>query len=344
MMRRERFNRFVVTAFVIGVLLTIPSCDEEDEKDPFNVSYEIHQLEFFWVNREEPFSPWGSVTLGYEHASTPLYFNLAVGKRWVVRNVPVPPSTERAYYTFGFDLGVTKGTEVTAVEYAYELTSDVLTTMPGDFERAPVTERLVVVSPGFLEGTPILRDPPDAEFGDAVVDSAFHTGEFPNTGAGDKECVPVAVSNSLKFLNAKYELGLTEDEMRIPTMKKATGWDPRGCGYEWYKTKDQYMRDNGYGVTTRKVTDFDQIIKEIKAGQDVELCGDWHCAAVTGIAKLANGKYVIYVAHDTAQGERGGEIYEKIMYDPETEKFEGSPGFFDGSGFSYFVVECPEKK
>ncbi len=342
-MKRGRLNRFVATAFFIAVLLAIPSCEEET-KNPYNVSYEFHQLEFFWVNREEPNTPWGSATLGYERAHTTLYLNLAVDKRWVVRNVPVPPSTERAHWTFGFDLGVAKGTDVTTLEYAYKLTSNVLTTMPGDFKRASVTDRLVVVAPGFQEGTPILQDPPDAEFGDSVADSAFHEGEFPNTGASLNECVPAAVSNSLKFLNAKYKLGLTEEEMSIPTMREATGWDPKGCGYEWYKTKDQYMQDRGYGVTTRQITDFDEIIKEIKAGQDVELCGDWHCAAVVGIARLANGKYVLYVAHDTAQDEKGGEITEKIIYDPETWKFEGSPGFFDGSGFSYFVVECPKER
>lgn len=344
-MLRKLLNRFVVTAFVFAVLLAIPSCEEEPEKNPFHAAFEFHQLDFFWVNREEPNTPWGSATLGYERARTILYLNLAVGKRWVVRNIPVPASTERAHFTFGFDLGVTKGTNVTTLEYAYELTSNVLTTMPGDFKRASVTDRSYVIAPGFQEGTPILQDPPDAEFGDSVADSAFHEGEFPNTGAGDKECVPAAVSNSLKFLNAKYKLRLTEEEMSIPTMKRATGFIPDwGCGYGWYETKDRYMKANGYGVTTRKITDFDQIIKEIKAGQDVELLGDWHCAAVVGIARLANGKYVIYVAHDTEQGEKGGEITEKIIYDPETGKFEGSPGFFDGSGFSYFVVECPKER
>ena len=343
-MYSERVKRCIFVGFVVAVLLAIPSCDGEGEKDPYNVSFEFHQLDFFWVNREEPNSPWGTATLGYENSSAILYFNLAADKRWVVRNVPVPPSTERAHWTFGFDLGVTKGTDVKQLEYAYELTPNVLTTMPGDFTRASVVDRLVVVSPGFQEGTPVLRDPPDAEFGDAVASSAFHEGEFPNAGAGDKECVPAAVSNSLKFLNAKYGLGLTDEEMSIATMKRATDWDPTGCGFEWYKTKDQYMQDRGYGVTTRKIENFDQIIEEIKAGQDVELCGDWHCAAVTGIARLTNGKYVIYVAHDTAQDEKGGEIYEKIIYDPDTKKFEGSPGFFDGSGFSYFVVECPKER
>jgi hypothetical protein len=343
-MKRESLNRFIATAFIIAVLLAIPSCDEESEKNPYNVTLLFEQLDFDLNGHKTKNSAWGSATLSYERARTTLYFNLAVGKRWVVRNVPVPPWEEHAHWAFGFDLGVTKGTDVTTLEYAYELTSNLLTTMPGDFQRAAVSDRSVVMAPGFEEGKPILRDPPAAEFGDSVADSAYHEGEFPNAGAGLNECVPAAVSNSLRFLNNKYELGLTKDQTSVRTMKGATGWDPRGCGFEWYKTKDKYMQDNGYGVTTRMITDFDDIIKEIKAGQDVELCGDWHCAAVVGIAKLANGKYVLYVAHDTVQDGRGGEISEKIIYDPKTKKFEGSPGFFDGSGFSYFVVECPEKR
>lgn len=344
-MKRDRLIRFAVTAFILAILLALPSCDEEAEENPYNVSLRFVQLDFDLNGQKTKNSAWGSAALGYENAPATLYFNLAVGKRWVVRNVPVPASTERANWAFGFDLGVTKGTNVTTLEYAYELSSNLLTTMPGNFQRSPVTDRPVVMAPGFLEGEPILQDPPDAESGDSVVDSASHEGEFPNSGVNLKECVPAAVTNSLKFLNEKYKLGLSEKEMSIATMKKATGWIPGyGCGFDWYETKDKFMQDNGYGVTTRKVTDFDKIIEEIKAGQDVELCGGWHCAAVVDIAKLANGKYVLFVAHDTAQGESGGEIYEKIIYDPKTKKFEGSPGFFDGSGFSYFVVECPEKR
>ncbi len=343
-MLMERINRSVVTAFILAVLLFMPSCDDETKKDLYNVSLRFAQLDFDLGGQETKNSAWGSAELGYENARTILYFNLAINKRWVVRNIPVPAWEKDARWTFGFDLGVNQGTDVTTLEYAYELTADVLTTMPADFKRASVTDRSVVMASGFVEGKPILQDPPDAELGDSVADSAFHAGEFPNTGASLNECVPAAVSNSLHFLNAKYKLGLTEEEMSIPTMREATGWDPRGCGFGWYKTKEKYMNDNGYGVTTRRITDFDQIIKEIKDGQDVELCGDWHCAAVTGIARLTDGKYVIYVAHDTAQSEKGGEIYEKITYDPDTKKFEGSPGFFDGSGFSYFVVECPEER
>ena len=342
-MLRKLLNRFVVTAFVFAVLLALPSCEEEIT-DPYNISLWFAQLDFDLDGHETNDSAWGTATLGYENAGTILYFNLAVGKRWVVRNIPVPASTRRANLTFGFDLGVTKGTDVTTLDYAYNLTSNLLTAMPGDFKRAKVNDRSYIMAPGFFEGTPLLQDPPNAEFGDSVADSAYHAGEFPNTGADLNECVPAAVSNSLHFLNAKYKLGLTEKKMSIPTMRRATGWDPTGCGCNWYQIKDRYMKANGYGVTTRKITNFDQIIKEIKAGQDVELCGDWHCAAVVGIARLANGKYVIYVAHDTAQDEDGGEITEKIIYDPETGKFEGSPGFFDGSGFSYFVVECPKER
>lgn len=343
-MERKRFNRFVVAALISAVLLAIPSCDEESPANPYNAALRFAQLDFNLDGQETKNSAWGSAALGYERAATTLYFNLAVGKRWVVRNVPVPATTERANWSFGFDLGVAAGTDVTTLEYACELTTDVLTTMPADFEQASVTDRSVVMAPGIAGGEPVLQDPPDAELGDTVTDSAFHEGEFPNTGAGLNECVPAAVSNSLKFLNAKYKLGLTDEEMSIATMKEATGWDPRGCALNWYETKEKYMKDNDYGVTTRKITDFDQILTEIKAGQDVELVGGWHCAAVVGIAKLANGKYVLFVGHDTAQGKDGGQIYEKIIYDPGSEKFEGSPGFFDGSGFSYFVVECPEKR
>ncbi len=83
------------------------------------------------------------------------------------------------------------------------------------------------------------------------------------------------------------------------------------------------------------------VIKEVDAGEDVELQGDWHTAAVVGITDLGGGKYALDVAHDTMQGVAGGTQTDSIVYDPATGKFKGSPGFFDGSSFQFAVGESP---
>ena len=101
------------------------------------------------------------------------------------------------------------------------------------------------------------------------------------------------------------------------------------------------MEKNKIPVTTRKITDLSKLAAEGAKGQDIEIQGDWHTAAVVGITDLGGGKYEIVVAHDTKQNETGGTKKDKITYDPATNNFTGSPGFFHNSSFRYAIVECP---
>lgn len=136
---------------------------------------------------------------------------------------------------------------------------------------------------------------------------------------------------------------------------KPDPWTKKGCWIDhdnnaaageknaWWEDKDAYMKAHNLPITTTKVTSMAEIYKEVCRCQDVELMGDWHAAAIVGITPLAGGKYSIDVAHDTKQGQAGGtEKPQSIKYDPATNKFSGSPGFFDGSTFRYGISECPE--
>ena len=102
------------------------------------------------------------------------------------------------------------------------------------------------------------------------------------------------------------------------------------------------MKAKGFPITTRKITDLSKLAAELDDDQDIELQGDWHTAAIVGLTELDNGCYAIDVSHDTKQGILGGTIVQTILYCPTIGEFIGSPGFFDGSGFNYAVVECPE--
>ena len=322
------------------------SCEDEEPSNPHNASFKFEQLNLDVNDQKTQNSAWGAVTMTFDGAADILYFNLAVGNRWVIRNIPAfsPQGLGAPHtYVYGFDLGVEDGTNVSRLSYAFDLGYSPSASMPAEYQKAPVADRDVVFASGFLEADAlVLQNPPAAEVGGSVVDSAYHPGIFPNAGAGKNECVPAAVSNSLRFLNDKYGLGLSEEQTKVATMKDATGWKRGGCSYEWYKAKDNYMKTRKYPITTRKVSaSCGQIINEIKEGRDVELCTKTHCAAVVGIAKLKNGKFALYVTHDTEQGETGGEMTEKIMYDPKAGKLEGSPGLFHGSSILYFVVEAP---
>lgn len=347
----------IAIVIVMTIFLGLLSCTDNDSEDvnPHNATLEFEQIDFDLDGNITTNSSWGSMVLTYDGALDILYFSLAVDSRWVIQNIPVLSHEGEGVtqsITLTFDLGVSADADVTELEYAFNLTTTVLDLMPSDFQAAPVGDRSVVFySGGEGEGTDAGEPPPKVEGGE-VEKSAKHEEEFPNQECGKKECVPVAVSNSLQFLNKKYDLGLGGEgkEIDIGTMKEATGWiEGGGCVPSWWKDKKRYMEGNNYPITTDMVTDFEQIIKEIERGQDVELnVVDLtrlraHCAAVVGIAKLKNGKYSIDIVHDTKQGEPGGTIKETVIYDPDTEKFKGGM-LVDGADLNNFVVECPKEE
>jgi hypothetical protein len=293
-------------------------------------------------------SPWGSVVLnlvqpGDFTGSGPL-FNLAVDNRWVIQNVPVlfdpQGGGEVISYSYYFDLGVPHGTDVAELEYAFDLTADVRATMPDDFRKASVADRSFVMSSGVRGEKLIIGNPPEVEKG-AMTEYWGHLGvDFPNQDCGPMECVPAAVSNSLNFLNDKYNLGMSKPRMDIISMKQATGWD-NGCAGDWPDNKKEWMEKYNYPITTRTETNLDKVIDEVKRGQDIEVRSTDHCAVLIAIGKMANGKYTLYVAHDTKQGEEGGLRIDKVIYDPTTGRYEGAPGFH-GRWPRPFVVECPK--
>src|SRR4030042_1884383 len=150
--------------------------------------------------------------------------------------------------------------------------------------------------------------------------------------------------------SALMNAGLTEDQMKISTMATvaATGWTSTGCPTAtWFNTKDKYMKDNKYGVTTRKITDLVDLITEIDSDQDIELVYTWtkdgkksaHCVSVVGIEKLKDGKYAVTIVDDLKQGVAGG--LSKRTYTIDQMGVMNCEGF-GLRNFEYAIVECPE--
>jgi hypothetical protein len=292
---------------------------------------------------------WGSLDFTYFGRPEMMYLNVTVNGSWQVQNIPVL-SREGDWVeqtlTYSFDLGTPRGTDVCDVTCGYDFTSYPLATMPPEDRTAFVDDRYIEIDSG-VDGYPIpALAPADALVGGkAVAPKKAGHKNFPNQECGKQECAPAAVSNSLQFLNNKHKLGMPPNKITIEEMKKATGFVAgRGCPVNLWELKKKYMQKNGYPITTRKITDLSKLAAEIKDGQDVELVGGWHMAAVVSITALDDGKYAIEVAHDTNQGNPGGTKTETITYDPKTKRFKGSPGFFNGSIFRYAVVECPKRK
>lgn len=346
----------VVTAICIMALTPTVSADEVN----------FSQIDFYLDGVPTLNSDWGYVEFTFTGQDPIMYFNLAVNGTWQVQNIPVLSGRGvgvEQNMTYYFDLGVESGTDVISLNYDYTFTSDILDTMPGGSTPASVGDDSVKLWAGFEGGSmPELTAAKPLVGGEVSSSKKYAHKNFPNQECGEKECAPAAVSNSLKFLNEKHKLGMTDDQINITAMKKAVGFET-GWGASldtWWQTKKEYMDDpkNNYPITTEKITNISELAAHINSGQDVEIQQSWlywnkteekrkrtgHTTCLIGIAKLENGNYSLDVSDDRKQNELGGT--DKPMtytYNPTTGNFtENSNGFV--SKFEYAVVEHPKEK
>ncbi len=321
-------------------------------------SLEFYQLDFNLDGTITLNSDWGVVDLTFTGSDTIVYFNLTVNGTWQVQDMPVlslEGSGVNQTQRFWFDLGNEVGTNVTDLYYVSRLTTAPLLSAPPyvDSIYAQVRDDSVVVYSNC--GCPFNRTPPPAKptVGGTVSDEKQHKLEgFETQECGRYDCVPAAISNSLKFLKKRHGLNINDDDITIDKMKEACGWvDGVGVppGTEWWDLKDEYMKKKKLPITTeRRVAkeNIDWVIQQIDIGQDVEMTVRWqsggfvdyHCVALVGIAKLDNGKYSITVAHDAKQKDR---VPQSGVWDPnaDDEFTDGFLSHWQQSGS--FVVECP---
>jgi hypothetical protein len=173
---------------------------------------------------------------------------------------------------------------------------------------------------------------------------------IPNQDVRNQECAPGAFSNSLMWLNSTQNAGIPAAKASVAGMDTATGY-VNGVGVpgtwltgktaavsSWVTTR--FIGQNNGNTFTTGTGDIDKAIAAMQDGEDIELWGDHHIAAVSGFVKLLNGDYVIFVTHDTMQGVAGGTVTEPVIYDPTTGLLTGgAPGFFGGAGVRGFVEE-----
>lgn len=336
---------------LITVLLLVACLD----RGAFATSLSFSQLDFNLEGAIINNSEWGAVDLTYTGDTGILYFNLNVNGTWQVQNVPVVsregPGLEQIE-NFNFDLGVARGTNVSSLNFGFTLTPAVQTSIPVGSTLSLVNNELVVSFRDVGEAAPALL-PAAPLVGGQAADPAKHAHKkFPNQECGLNECNPTAASNSLQFLKSQNGLTIADADITIAAIKAKLQAHPEGGVFRdhndtrasgnpnaWWEDKKAYVESKNFPITTKQITKLSDIAAEIDRGEDVELQGDWHAAAIVSITDLAGGKFSVDVAHDTAQGMAGGTKTQTIIFNPTTGKFEGSPGFFDGSGFQYAVSE-----
>lgn len=309
------------------------------------------QINFNLTGGYTPYSGWGDAHVSFYGSAYAQYLNLISNGYWTIQNLPVlSVEGEGVNQTqdFWFPLDAPSGTPVTTITYGIQLTNDTLTVPPTQNASAPVSGEDYVIYSGEAGGALNPTVPPAAPVvGGAVKDQAKHEN-FPNQEAGLGECVPTAISNSLKFLNKKFNLGIDENKLSIEKMKDATKWTKTGLAPSgWWNNKDTYMEANNLPITTKVIQsgDIGKILGEIKAGEDVEMGltdAIGHRVAVVGIADLGGGKYSVTIKHDKKQGPAGAQhdlATETGVWDSKTGTWSGDLGIY--TGIINFVVESP---
>jgi len=346
--------------FVIAILIILSSAivnaGNETSDVESNSTYNspqilgFYQLDFNFDGEQTTDSEWCVFDLVFEGSNNLQYLNFISDGIWSINNLPVisvEGDDVDQIQRFWFPLNVASGTPVTEITYGLELTDEILTSPPIE----SMTD--IVESDGYevynsgdsdlFPETPASGEPVE---GGVVADPVQHRHlNFPNQQAGPYECAPTAVSNSLKYLNNRFELGLSDSQTSIARMKTACGFVPgSGCPINtWWRTKDQYMRRNNYNITTTRlfVNKIGLIAGEIDKGQDVEMEIFGHTVSVVGIVDQGNGNYTITIKHDKNQSNpNGGCVTETGVYNTTTGNWTGALSSY--AGINYFVVECPD--
>jgi hypothetical protein len=283
-------------------------------------------------------SDWMAAALTFRGTRRVHYVNISVNGLWVVRNIPVLSTAgngvvQAQWYAFG---GANKLNNSATVSYGFSLMPLPAEVAPQETKSASVRSQRVVMCLGGGPGKPFQGGTMDG--GELAPKETKHVNEdFPNQEAGLMECGPVALSNSLQWLNKKHKLGMKDDDISTEHMKAVTGWTKKdGVKGDWVHKKAQATNSK---IDTYPDISVDKIGKAMDSGCDIELVADKHVAAVVGIAKLNTGKYSIDVAHDTEQGKAGGTKTETIIYAPGSGGIQGGT-FLDGTKVTNFVAEC----
>ena len=318
---------------------------------------EFHQLNFNLDGNITDYSDWGAVDLEFVGFENIMYLNLVIDTAWVIENMPVV--TTRGYgmlqrQRFWFDIG-NAGDMVTNLQYGLTLTPTIQGKPVANTIDTVTPDNIVIFTgldaPGTGGASPA---PAKKQVGGQAAGNIpkIHL-DFPNQESPHNFCVPAGVSNSLHWLNDKYNLGMKAEDISITRLGQSFGTTPGNGTLEnnIYPAKKEHCKRKKLPVTTRKFSGnrFADVLKEIKNGQDVELMVRWknqngkgHCVAVTGMTDLGNGKYGLVITHDKEQGIPGGTVDENVTYDKNKNEWGGALSHAEGGANDImFLVECP---
>jgi len=302
----------------------------------------FEQLNWRGSQTSTPNSEWGRVRLEFSGFANTQYFNLNVDDQWVVRNMSVGSlcgAGKANVLTATFDLGVPSGTDVTNLNYLYSFSPSPSASMPaGTLTGAAVAELDYQIggeddvdlgSPG---------KPAERPTGTATVTKSAKLPDidkFNNQEQEPNHCAPGAISNSLKYLQARKKLP-SDVPTGISDVAGVVGTTSTGTPADWpTKKKDYYYTPGHGGVTTTFINgitpaDINSLMDQISAGKDVELDLEGHVAVVAGVRVKSDGTVELDIFDDN-QAADGNDPMRTVIIDVN--------GCVDGMKVERFVIE-----
>jgi hypothetical protein len=271
---------------------------------------EFDQVDFFQDGAlSVPNSEWGEFKIAYSQSSSLQWINVVAdpgtaNARWIVQNEPLLPSGVTGTSTFSsqeyFDLGVARGTTVSALNIGYVITSTPATAAPTMFDATgsfTIGSSQNIINNGVPSGITTLGAPDNGNlnwnvnFAGLTVN--WHAG-MPNVVQETNWCGPGAAANSLYWLNQQDKLGLTqsitksEAELAANMMNNHTGnWDDKEVS-----GKQQFISDHklplevhyagGVKLPNNTPITWDWIQDQMAKGQDLEFMTNTHWVVVEG--------------------------------------------------------------
>ena len=313
----------------------------------------IEQLDWVGLSSSTPDSSWGRIALDYNRPAGIYYFNLSVdsgmgtvGAQWAVQNMSIEsPGGDDKIMTY-FDLGVPDGTDVSSVNYGYSITSVPVTSPP------PVSGTTSVPDVKFQIGTEDGQDlgtpkpaPKPADKTAIAASNDPNSGVIPdkdkfvNQAQKPNQCAPGAISNSLKYLQARGGVSSTLPTS-ISDVGSVIGTDADGTPASWYKKKKTHYKDHvnvrwvEAPLTVAKVQD---LVKELKDGQDIEMDLKGHVEVLAGIRLKKDGTVDLDLYDDNQTDDKSDPMHTSTLMT------DGTNQIVDGMVLERFVIECPKE-
>lgn len=303
----------------------------------YGTSLSFDQLNWFGISSSTPDSTWGRVNIDFTGFSSRQFFNLNVNGNWVVQNMGVDSlfgaEVEQTLTTM-FDLGVTDGTDVSSIDYVFSTSETPLSFMPdGPLTKATVANLdYQIGGEGDIDlGSPSTPDAPTGGNLAEVIKFAKlpEIDKFVNQVQKKNECAPGAISNSLKYFQAR---GLLSEDIKtdISDIREIVGTTAEGTPMNWPTIKGQHFKD----VLMTEViaaNDIHSLIDAVNAGKDVELDLQGHVAVIVGVRKYSDGRVELDIFDDNQDDDQADAMRTVEIRDGKVDDL-----LIDG-----YVVEMP---